>query len=73
MKKPVLFRKRYIPSEIVELKDDIILYRDDSMLITRWTTLKPRHDIAGGISLTRVARYPGFTMPSADFSTTTVT
>jgi len=51
MKKPVLFRKRYIPSEIVELKDDIILYRDDSMLITRWTTLKPRHDIAGGISL----------------------
>lgn len=51
MKKPVIFRKRFIPSEMVELKDDVLLYRDDSVLITRWSTLKPRHDIAGGISL----------------------
>ena len=51
MKRPVIFRKRYIPSETIELKDDVLLYRDDAMLITRWTTLKPRHDIAGGISL----------------------
>lgn len=51
MKRPVIFRKRYIPSEMVELKDDVLLYRDDAMLITRWSTLKPRHDIAGGISL----------------------
>jgi uncharacterized protein len=51
MKRPVIFRKRFIPSETVELKDDVLLYRDDSILITRWTTLRPRHDIAGGISL----------------------
>ena len=51
MKRPVIFRKRFIPSETVELKDDVLLNRDDSMLITRWTTLRPRHDIAGGISL----------------------
>ena len=51
MKRPVIFRKRFIPSEVIELKDDVLLYRDDAMLVTRWNTLKPRHDMAGGISL----------------------
>ena len=51
MKIPVIFRKRHIPNEMIELKDDILLYRDDSMLITQWNTLKPRSDIAGGLSL----------------------
>lgn len=51
MKRPVIFRKRHIPNEMIELKDDILLYRDDSMLITQWTTLRPRSDIAGGFSL----------------------
>lgn len=45
-----LFRKRFLPDEITELKDDSILYQSESMLITKWDVLKPRNDIANGIS-----------------------
>lgn len=51
MDRPVIYRKRYIPEETVNLKDDLLCYRDEHMLITRWNTIKPRNDIAGGISL----------------------
>lgn len=45
-----LYRKRYIPNETNYLKDDLILYQDDSLLITKWNCLKPRKDISRGIS-----------------------
>ena len=45
-----LYRKRFIPNEIKLLKDDKILYLDDDLIITSWTTLKPRADFASGIS-----------------------
>lgn len=49
--KPVrLFRKRYFPDELIELKDDKILFQDDSLLVTKWDVLKPRKDIASGYS-----------------------
>lgn len=48
---PALFRKRFIPDEMIELKDDIVCFRSSDMLITRWKSLKPRPDIAGGTSL----------------------
>ena len=51
MKRPEIFRKRYIPDECINLKDDILCYRDNSMLVTSWKTLKPRPDFASGISL----------------------
>lgn len=51
MSQPVIFRKRYIPDEIIKLKDDIVLYRDETKLITVWNVLKPRSDFAKGISL----------------------
>jgi hypothetical protein len=50
MNKPLLYRRRFIPDELVELKDDRILSLDDHMIITKWTALHPRKDIAGGIS-----------------------
>ncbi len=50
MENPVLYRKRFIPDECVELKDDIILKRTDSMIITKWNTIKKRCDISGGYS-----------------------
>jgi hypothetical protein len=52
MKKPVLLRKRYIPSEIVDISSDELLYRDEELLVTRWTAIRPRNDIQGGISYT---------------------
>ena len=50
MGKPRLFRKRYIPDEIVELKDDKVLAMDDKMILTSWSVLKPRPDISRGYS-----------------------
>lgn len=51
MNRPEIYRKRYIPEELINLKDDELCYRDDNTLITRWNTLKPRTDFASGISL----------------------
>lgn len=45
-----LYRKRYLPDEIVHLKDDIVLYQDETKIVTSWDTLKPRKDIKRGIS-----------------------
>lgn len=45
-----LYRKRYIPNEIIHLKDDVLLVHKDNLLITKWNTLKPRKDIDHGIS-----------------------
>ncbi len=47
---PVLYRRRLIPDECVLLKDDIILHMDDSVLVTKWNTLKPRKDFHHGYS-----------------------
>lgn len=63
-----LFRKRHIPEECVPLKKDIVLFLDDSRMVTSWNVLKPRSDFASGISLfdfekhwkiTRVAKADG--------------
>jgi protein associated with RNAse G/E len=52
MKKPAVLRRRYIPYEIVDISDDELLFRDDELLVTRWTSIKPRPDFQGGISFT---------------------
>ncbi|MDO5345442.1 MAG: DUF402 domain-containing protein [Lachnospiraceae bacterium] len=45
-----LYRKRIIPEECVCLKDDIILYRDHEIIITRWNTLRPKKTLHHGYS-----------------------
>ena len=45
-----LFRRRFIPEETTELKDDHIIMLKDDIIITRWNVLKPRNDINNGIS-----------------------
>ncbi|MDL2248133.1 DUF402 domain-containing protein [Tyzzerella sp. OttesenSCG-928-J15] len=47
---PTLYRRRFIPDEIVELKNDEILHFSEEMIVTRWEVLKPRNDFASGIS-----------------------
>ncbi len=63
-----LFRKRHIPEECVPLKNDRVLFLDNSRMVTSWNVLKPRSDFASGISLfdfekhwkiTRVAKADG--------------
>lgn len=52
MTKPTihLYRKRFVPDEVIHLKDDVILHQDASVIITKWHSLKPRKDISHGIS-----------------------
>ena len=39
-----LFRKRLIPSECVNLKDDTIIHIDDEKIITSWKTFRPNRN-----------------------------
>jgi protein associated with RNAse G/E len=52
MRKPTIYRKRFIPFETVDISGDELLLRTDDVLITRWKAIKPRNDISGGISYT---------------------
>ena len=45
MENITLYRKRLIPDELVHLKDDVVLYHDDTVIITKWKTIKPRKDM----------------------------
>ena len=50
MDHPILYRKRFIPDECLELKDDIILECNDKLIITKWNTIHARCDLARGYS-----------------------
>lgn len=45
-----LYRKRLVPMECVELKDDVIVYQDADRIVTIWNTLKPKKEFSHGIS-----------------------
>jgi len=46
-----IYRKRYIPNELILLKDDeVLVYEPGKILITRWKTLNPKTDFSSGIS-----------------------
>lgn len=50
MKNPILYRKRFIPNECILLKNDVILECTDTMIITKWATIKKRCDLSSGFS-----------------------
>ena len=41
-----IYRKRYIPNEIVDISSDEVLKCDEDMLVTKWLPIKKRPDIA---------------------------
>lgn len=45
-----IYRKRYLPEELLWLKDDEILRADDNVIVTKWQSLKPRPDFSWGLS-----------------------
>ena len=47
-------RRRFLPDEVVTLKDDKILYIDENIILTHWASLTPKKKFCGGIS----AYYP---------------
>ena len=52
MKKPIILRKRYVPSEIIDITGDELLLRNENLLVTKWKPIKKRQDISGGMSFT---------------------
>ncbi|MBO4266039.1 MAG: DUF402 domain-containing protein [Lachnospiraceae bacterium] len=50
MDKPILYRKRIIPEEIVLLDKDEVLYLDDEHIVTRWNAIKPKKVLHHGCS-----------------------
>ncbi len=50
MADPILYRKRLIPEECILLKDDVVLHRDEQIIVTGWHSLKPRKDLHHGFS-----------------------
>ena len=45
-----LFRKRIIPNECILLEDDIILYHDQEVIVTKWNTIRPKKTLHHGYS-----------------------
>ena len=47
---PILYRKRIIPDECIQLRDDRILYMDERVIVTEWKALHPKPDLSCGYS-----------------------
>lgn len=45
-----LYRKRLIPSECILLADDVILYQDSEIILTKWNTIRPKKTLHHGYS-----------------------
>lgn len=45
-----LYRKRIIPPECIQLKDDVIVEQNDEYIITKWNTLNPKTEFSHGCS-----------------------
>lgn len=50
MQTPILYRKRLIPNELIELSNDTIVCRNDELIITKWQTLHPKPHLTHGVS-----------------------
>lgn len=50
MSLPKLYRKRFIPFETVELKNDVLMYQDENILITKWNVFRPKATFSHGVS-----------------------
>ena len=45
-----LYRKRIIPEECILLADDVILYADPEVIVTKWNTIRPKKTLHHGYS-----------------------
>ena len=47
-----IYRKRYIPNEIIDISGDKVEFVNEDLLITNWLPIHPRNDVAFGMSYT---------------------
>ena len=45
-----IYRKRYIPNEIIDISGDKVEFVNEDLLITSWLPIHPRNDVAFGMS-----------------------
>lgn len=45
-----IYRKRLIPDECIHLDNDVILFRSEDIMVTRWDTINPKAAFSMGIS-----------------------
>lgn len=45
-----LYRKRFCPEEFICLKDDILLFENEELLLTKWEALHPKKTLSYGYS-----------------------
>ena len=45
-----IYRKRYIPNEIIDISGDKVEFVNEDLLITNWLPIHPRNDVAFGMS-----------------------
>ena len=45
-----IYRKRYIPNEIIDISGDKVESVNENLLITSWLPIHPRNDVAFGMS-----------------------
>lgn len=45
-----MYRKRFIPEECIELKGDELIFRDENVIVTKWTSIHPKPDFSHGAS-----------------------
>lgn len=50
MRELKLYRRRYIPSETIDLKDDIVVFQNEELLITKWDVFRSKVDFDHGVS-----------------------
>lgn len=47
-----IYRKRYIPNEIIDISGDKVESVNENLLVTSWLPIHPRNDVAFGMSYT---------------------
>ena len=47
-----IYRKRYIPNEIVDISNDRVILLNDELMVTEWIPINPRSDMSYGKSYT---------------------
>ncbi len=50
MTNPVLYRRRIIPDECIQLKDDVVLECNENRIVTSWNAIRPKKDLHHGYS-----------------------
>lgn len=47
---PTLYRKRLVPDECINLKDDTLVHLENNLIVTAWETFRPKAEFSHGIS-----------------------